>query len=118
MPESEIDDRGFEVLESTREDRVRVNQEEYEVKRTIHLRDTESDDYTDDIYGVSMVRENNRYKIYVHPTSMENDDWISEMYLWEGRVLKEPVEEFNRLDESPNERVPRERYKEMWSQDG
>lgn len=97
---------------------MRVNQEEYEVGRKIHLRDEDSDDYTDDIYGVSMWRENNRYKIYVHPTSMESDDWISEIYLWEGRILKEPVEAFNRLDESSNQRVSRGRYKEMWSQDG
>lgn len=118
MSESEIDERGFDILESTQGDRVRVNQEEYEVLRKIHLRDKDSDDPTDDIYGVSMKRGSNRYKIYVHPASMDNDQWISEIYLWEGRVLKEQVEEFNRLDESTNQGVSRKRYKEMWSQDG
>ncbi|GGL23191.1 hypothetical protein GCM10009037_03330 [Halarchaeum grantii] len=118
MSKSETDGRGFDILESTQGDRVRVNQEEYEVTRKIHLRDTDTDDYTDDIYGVSMKKENTRYRIYVHPASMENHNWISEIYLWAGRVLKEPVEEFNRLDEGTNQRVSRERYKEMWSQDG
>jgi len=115
-----MDELGFTVLDAIRGDRVKANDRELEVTSSAHL--IAKSDGEPDLYGFYGVnKEGQEFRVTVKPDISDSDSYVDEIEIvrikYRGGVLEGDVDSFEFIERSKGNRVPKERYIEIFTEE-